>query len=658
MANVRKSRRKVKNNRKRWTIKNTIAAVVTALGITAFGGYEVYDNIIKDQNKQVEKDADDLNILNIDPIEESKIEPTIEDEIKDSLDKNITFTDESEETKEKIDEEVLEKIEEIGKNVLEESEKIEKETESLDISKDKKNTITSYSDVNYNYDDLVVPIIKNFETISIVDALNEVGYDSSISSRARLAVYFNIVSNEEEFKGFDYQNIPLLEALRQYAKNLQASAYNDYANVIDNKTIESSISDNSYSYDYADDSNIKTTKEELEEKENIKDDKDKDHEHRWSQWQGFDDNQEYRKCPDCGEIEYQGHSSYGEWIDNLDNTESRTCANCGYVQTRKKEHKHHPEATKPVSLNRTDEKNCMVVNYVCPDDGFIDESLRKYIPHELSEKPIAVDGDKELYECKKCGIYITKTIEQEKHEHKFEATKPVSLNRTDEKNCMVIDYVCPDDGFIDESLRKYIPHELSEKPIAVDGDKELYECKKCGMYVTKTVSNTQNEDTSSLENTEAENVIINFEFDIPLINEDEYEYFDEEEVEEHLELPAVVEGEELEVVDDEEKNLTTNTTYLLEDKGAPLMLEEKQDNIQNILASFDTELYKRLFKEKVALEQELATNKGIERKEKLQLLKDIDAVKASMVQDLANALVKEELKAMEKESTQELVFKV
>lgn len=574
-------KRKNEKEKKLNFIKKYWTGLLVALGISATltgcGAAELEKEIKSDDTKE-----------NVEVPGQS-----IENEIVSSIDEEITFDEPEEE-------------------IVEEEETKEDE-ESLDVSKDKNTTITSNSDANYDYAiDLVIPIIKNFDTVSIVDALNEVDYDSSKASRAKLAVYFKIVTNPNEYKGTSEQNTLLLYYLRQYAKDFQNSAHDDYIKVIDNSTIENSDNGN-YSYSNDNENNPQEDNPQGNPDDNEKkpDDKPKKHKHKFGKWLPFDDELEYRECPKDGEREYQDHPSYREWIDNGDDTKSRTCDNCGHTMT----------------------KNYVWGNWIAIDDEKEyrerEDGKREEQDHPYGDWIDNEDGTKSRT-CPNCGRTMTKDKEIEKpdHEHKFEAKTPVSLNRTDEEHCKVIDYECSC-GTINEALREYLPHKFQEKPDFIAEDLGYYSCGECGLYITKPVSNTNDENTPTEdEQIKDESVVINFDFDIPPRNNEDYEYFDEEYSEE----------------------LEEDNTLLLEDKGTPLMIEDKQASLQDAIASFDKELYKKLFKKKVALEQSLAANKGIESEKELQLLGKIDAVRSSMVQKLAESLVKEELRAMEQES--------
>ena len=578
--------RKEKNKKNPFFLKKWFIGIAAALGISAVG-LGTYEAAIKNEDKQLEQN-NDLDELG-DIVDNSREKQTIEDEIKNTLNKGITLAEDK--IEESLEKEKLERKEELVKETIEETIAVGKEllpTESLEKSKDENKTITSYS-AKYNYDNLIIPIIKDFETNSIIDALNEVGYDSSLTSRARLAVYFNIVSSEEELEGLAIQNTTLLECLREYARGFQNSVSDDYIKVIDNSTIENSASNDGYTYDYAVDDSIQINQgDKIKEKEDIKDNGNKDHELSWSEWKDLDDENEYRIRED-GLIEKRNHS-YSEWIDNGDGTESKTCSNpnCGHVVTRDK-HKHRPEAQAPVSLNATDEENCAVIKFICPDDGEIDESLTKYLPHDLPDTPDDVIDNEGLFTCKVCGMgiikEITSTIEEEKE-------------------------------------------KIIEIPEVVD------------------------------------DLTIDFDFDSSKKTDEEYVFIDDAQTDITLDQVRVLDNNKniLNEKKAQKENLLASekfNIFRLEDKHAKSLLEDQHINLQDVLAKFDTKLYQKLFKQKEALEQSLlASNNGIKREEKLHLIRYIDVIKANMVQELATALVQDELQKIEDGKGQELIFKV
>lgn len=639
----------------------TAAGIVIPAGIWGYNqGIDKYDAI----NKGIEYDTDDLdNDLVINPIEEEPVieEPTIED--NDVVDESL----EVEETI--LDEEDIEEQEEVT-DELEEEKQEDTETESLEISKDKETTITSYS-----LDDLVIPVVKNFEDVSIVNVLNEIGYDSSISSRARLAVYFNIVSSEEEFTGLDYQNTQLLAALRQYASELQNTAYNDYANTVTDNTISNSTSDNTYTYVESSDNsyNYEEAKEDKKEDKNKDKDKDKDHDHDKDDenkhvhqvsdpnvWEK-DETGHYHVCIEDGEkFDITAHT-YGEWIDTADGRRVQTCSVCGY----EKECTHNLEGVQWEVANGDNHKG------TCPTCG-----KEVSVGHQYGEGILNETLQNITYTCTDCGY------------EKNYSREEIILNKSDDINYknMVSDDCCKiiewksEDGTIDESKTEYLPHSISEnqQPEYDDGEYGYYKCKDCEFEFAKKIDNTttkneeekeevtlENQDQVIEEGIESQNeqtqeeLVINFEFNLQL---DKYEFMDEEEPDVDLQPPVVKESTDLIVPDEEQeeqkdlKKIEQKDVKQIEQKDSSQ--DANKDNTQNIIASFDKELYKELFKGKVALEQSLATLKGIEREEKLQLLNDINAVRMNMVQDLANALVQEELNKVEKGQSQGLIFKM
>ena len=655
--------RKEKNKKNPFFLKKWFIGIAAALGISAVG-LGTYEAAIKNEDKQLEQN-NDLDELG-DIVDNSREKQTIEDEIKNTLNKGITLAEDK--IEESLEKEKLERKEELVKETIEETIAVGKEllpTESLEKSKAENKTITSYS-AKYNYDNLIIPIIKDFETNSIIDALNEVGYDSSLTSRARLAVYFNIVSGEEEFEGLAIQNTTVLECLREYARGFQNSVSDDYIKVIDNSTIENSASNDGYTYDYAVDDSIQINQgDKIKEKEDIKDNGNKDHELSWSEWKDLDDENEYRIRED-GLIEKRNHS-YSEWIDNGDGTESKTCSNpnCGHVVTRDK-HKHRPEAQAPVSLNATDEENCAVIKFICPDDGEIDESLTTYLPHDLPDTPDDVIDNEGLFTCKVCGMEIIKEIEIPPQDHRYEETAPVSLNATDEENCAVIKFICPDDGEIDESLTKYLPHDLPDTPDDVIDNEGLFTCKVCGMGIIKEITSTIEEEKEKIiEIPEVvDDLTIDFDFDSSKKTDEEYVFIDDAQTDITLDQVRVLDNNKniLNEKKAQKENLLASekfNIFRLEDKHAKSLLEDQHINLQDVLAKFDTKLYQKLFKQKEALEQSLlASNNGIKREEKLHLIRYIDVIKANMVQELATALVQDELQKIEDGKGQELIFKV
>lgn len=650
-------------------LKKWFFGLAAALGITAtsFGVHEVYEN------KHLEKDIDDLELpQKINSKEEPKIDS--KNEIKETKDKEIS-------NKEKV----------VINKEKKESKKVDKKTVS-DSSKDKS---LVKENINIIYvDDLIIPIIKNFETPSIIDALNEVGYDSSLAARARLAVYFNIVTNENEFKGTEEQNPALLDCLREYARNLQNTIYNDYGEVLNNQIIENSIPDSNNNESISNDT------EDNKEDNKDKDDKDKDkdkpgkHKHKWGAWTALNDEKEYHKCLKCGKQEEQDHPSYGDWYDNGNDTKSRTCdncshtmtenyvwsnwtgldndyehrfredgeeekqkhpygewtdngndeekktcPNCGNVVTRKK-HQHNCVEQAPVSLNATDEENCQAIYFKCPDDDYIDESLTKFILHDLPNTPEDVLDDEGLYRCNTCGMEIIKKIEIPPHEHHPEQQAPESLNCTNEEYCAVIYSKCPDDDYIDESLTEFLPHNLPETPEDVLGDEGLFKCERCGMEIIKEITGTKTEEDNSNVSDDQE-----IEFDPSPEDENEYSI-----VEEEQDTLDEVDFEDINdnLNEETEENNLDDDILLLEDKSANPLIEDHHKDLQSVLKTFDTELYTKLFKKRVELEQSLlANNEGIKKEENIRLLNYIDAIKANMVQELATALVQDELKRMD-----------
>ena len=488
---------KEKNKKKPFFLKKWFIGIAAALGISAVG-LGTYETVIKDEDKQLEKVIDDLDESG-DIVDNSREKQTIEDEIKNTLNKGITFAEDKIEESLALEgkKELVKETIDIGKELL--------PTESLEKSKDENKTITSYSDKD-NYDNLIIPIIKDFKTNSIIDALNEVGYDSSLTSRARLAVYFNIISSEGEFKGLAIQNTTLLECLIEYARNLQNSAHDDYAKVLDDTTLKNSAPDNnspSYGDNTSDNGNDNNNSGEKDRDKDNDKKKPQKHKHDWSDWEAVDDEKEKRECPTCGKTEEQDHPSYGEWIDNGDDTKSRTCDNCGHIETKPYiwrewlsidddyEHRFREDGKEEKQLHPFGEfidNGDGTETKTCPNCGHkVTKKKEEEHNHNWSDWE-AVDDEKEKRECPTCG----KTEEQDhpygdwvdfgnnqesktcpncgnvvirdKHQHKPEEQAPVSLNATDEENCAVIYYKCLDDDYIDESLTEYVPHNLPDTP--------------------------------------------------------------------------------------------------------------------------------------------------------------------------------------------------
>ncbi len=662
---------KEKNKKKPFFFRKWVIGLATALGISV-AGLGVHEMVSRYEDKQLEKGIDG-----------EELPKEINEEYKDtSKDDEVVIKKEKEEkeNKEKI------KKEDKADEVKEEKEFKEPVSNS---SKDK--SLKEENINNIYVGDLIIPIIKDFKTNSIIDALNDVGYDSSLTSRARLAVYFNIVNSEEEFGGLAIQNTTLLECLREYARNLQNSVHDDYAKVLDDTALKNSVPDtNSPSYgdntsDNGNENNNDDEKDKDKDDDKKKPQKDK---HKWGPWLPLDDDYEHRYRDD-GKEEKQLHPSYGEWSDNGDDTKSRTCGNCNHIEKKpyvwgewlsinddyehrfredgkedkqlhpfgefidngdgtetktcpncghkvtkkiEEEHQHNCIKQAPVSLNATDEENCQAIYFKCPDDDYIDESLTEYVPHDLPDTPEDVLGDEGLFRCNTCGMEIIKEIEKPPHEHHPEEQAPVSLNKTDKENCAVIYHKCPDDDYIDESLTEYVPHDLPDTPEDVLGDEGLFTCRTCGMQIIKKITGTVEE-----VNEEPDDLTV--DFDPSSFNNEEYEFMDEEES--SLEQVEIINNEE----EKEEEKLDDDNVLLLEDKSAKPLIEDQQKDLETVLNTFDTELYKNLFKKKQILEQ--FASKGIKSDETLNLLRYIDVIKSNMVQELANALVKEDLKNLE-----------
>lgn len=683
MASIRR-KKKSKKFSFRKLLKSGKAKLIgfaTAVGLITAGGVWGYNQGIDIVDKGIEYDTDDLdNDLVINPIEEEPVieEPTIED--NDVVDESLEVEEEP-----ILDE--IEEEQEVTEEVEEEKQE-DTESESLEISKDKETTITSYS-----LDDLVIPVVKNFEDVSIVNVLNEIGYDYSISSRARLAVYFNIVSSEEEFIGLDYQNTQLLAALRQYANELQNSAYNDYANAVTDNTISNSTSDNTYTYVESSDNSYNYE----EVKEDKKEDKDKDHEedhdkddenkhvHQASDpnvWES-DETGHWHICIEDGEkFDITAHT-YGEWIDTVDGRRVQACSVCGYEK----------ECTHDLGDPQWECVDEKTHKHICPTCGKEEIFEHRGDFGEITIDPENAAGFIRTKTCPDCNYEITLHYNQK-------ASFSYDSNNTE--FCYYNEYKCTEDP--SEIYTENIKHnfELDHETDTI----KCYICSDCGLIKEESLSNTNNGDKPleeqeevTLENQEQvtgeiinqgevqeqdqvseegmvsqdeqiqEELVINFEFNLQL---DKYEFMDEEEPDVDFQPPEVKESTDLIVTDEEQEEQEEQKEEELKEEikqieqKEVLQLEEKKDSSQdankdnttNIIASFDKELYKELFKGKVALEQSLATLKGIEREEKLQLLNDINAVRKNMVQDLANALVQEELNKVEKGQSQGLVFKM
>lgn len=218
---------------------------------------------------------------------------------------------------------------------------------------------------DYDYESVV---IRNYDGISIVEALRLNGYDYSFKFRKALAAYHGI----ENYRGTAEQNIQLLNILRNKGLDVTPDvpvvpetpvqpsiptpptpptpgpenpehehSWSDWRSLNDQKEVRTcscgARQTRNHSYG-AWSSNGNDTESRTCNTCGHTQTRDVEHTHDWSDWSAFDDSQEVRSCS-CGEKEYRSHS-YGAWSNNGNNTESRTCGTCGHVQTRDIAHTH------------------------------------------------------------------------------------------------------------------------------------------------------------------------------------------------------------------------------------------------------------------------------------------------------------------------------
>ena len=244
-------------------------------------------------------------------------------------------------------------------------------------------------------------------------------------------------------------------------------------------------------------------------------------------------------------------------------------------------------------------------------------------------------NDEEKKTCPNCGNVVTR----KKHQHQLEQQAPESLNGTNEEYCAVIYYKCPNDGYIDKTKTEYIDHQLSG-PLDILDDEGLFKCERCGMEIIKKITGTKTEEDNS-------NVRDDQEIEFDSSPEDENEYSIVEEEQDTLD-EAISEDINDNLNEETEENNLDDDILLFEDKSANPLIEDHHKDLQSVLKTFDTELYTKLFKKRVELEQSLlANNEGIKKEENIRLLNYIDAIKANMVQELATALVQDKLKNMD-----------
>ena len=335
----------------------------------------------------------------------------------------------------------------------------------------------------------------------------------------------------------------------------------------------------------------------------------------WSNWTGLDNDYEHRFRED-GKEEKQKHPSYGEWYDNGNNTKSKTCDNCNYTMTEK----------------------YVWSNWTKLDDDY-EHRFREDGEEEKQKHPYGEwtdnGNDEEKKTCPNCGNVVTR----KKHQHQLEQQAPESLNGTNEEYCAVIYYKCPNDGYIDKTKTEYIDHQLSG-PLDILDDEGLFKCERCGMEIIKKITGTKTEEDNS-------NVRDDQEIEFDSSPEDENEYSIVEEEQDTLD-EAISEDINDNLNEETEENNLDDDILLFEDKSANPLIEDHHKDLQSVLKTFDTELYTKLFKKRVELEQSLlANNEGIKKEENIRLLNYIDAIKANMVQELATALVQDKLKNMD-----------
>ena len=218
----------------------------------------------------------------------------------------------------------------IIKNVKE-IDSIDDSNYNLDEKATYKTTISVSKKVSLK-DDVIN--IGDYNGNSIVDALNQAGYDSSFASRKELAKKYKI----KNYEGTAKQNIKLLNILKKEVKKLtkqKLKVVNLGYDKLSKHNHRYKLSNIEYK-DNGDDTHtiikeyecIDSDCKETKQKITIAD-------HKFSNYQALDEEKEIGTCI-CGAENKRDHT-YGDWIVSIDGkTESSTCETCGYVKTKEK----------------------------------------------------------------------------------------------------------------------------------------------------------------------------------------------------------------------------------------------------------------------------------------------------------------------------------
>lgn len=284
-------------------VKLAAAATTILVAAAALFGTDnpVKDYILGDSDKNLEKNIGDGNEENKQPEQTPTTDPEptttpttnpVKDDAEPTPEDDDYYFDE--EDPEDLDEAKLDDIKD--------------GTASIDIL------------ANDDFADLVIPNINAYKGKgnSIVDALKLCGYPSDFESRARLADFFGIPN----YKGFDFQNLQLLEYLYQYYAYLE-NGQDTNANTNTNLDANTNT-----------DNNSNTNPDNNTTNPDDKTETDKKHTCKFGEWKSYDDEKERRTCS-CGKYQERNHK-YGPWLDLGNGKEARICNNCGHVHERDK----------------------------------------------------------------------------------------------------------------------------------------------------------------------------------------------------------------------------------------------------------------------------------------------------------------------------------